>query len=90
LVRDVSRTNLFLAAQALVRAGAAIARAWCWTTTALLAQQPALERVWLRGSLLRFLSTLDKTRGLGVYLLSDTNSFMTGADIFVDGGYTTT
>jgi NAD(P)-dependent dehydrogenase (short-subunit alcohol dehydrogenase family) len=59
-------------------------------TAMQLAEKPDLEKVWLQGSLLGRLSTTDEYRGPAVYLLSDASSFMTGADMLVDGGHTTT
>jgi NAD(P)-dependent dehydrogenase (short-subunit alcohol dehydrogenase family) len=57
-------------------------------TDTLLAERPDLEEEWLRGSMLDRLSTPDEFRGPVLYLLSKASSFMTGADLIVDGGHT--
>lgn len=57
-------------------------------TDMLLAERPDLEEEWLRGSMLDRLSTPDEFRGPVLYLLSKASSFMTGADLIVDGGHT--
>lgn len=57
-------------------------------TDKLLKERPDLEEIWLGGSMLDRLSTPDEFRGPAIYLLSDASSFMTGADLRVDGGHT--
>ncbi|BEJ11941.1 hypothetical protein CspHIS471_0204010 [Cutaneotrichosporon sp. HIS471] len=57
-------------------------------TDVLLKQKPEYEKTWLDGSLLGRLSTVDEFRGPAIFLLSDASSFMTGADLVVDGGHT--
>ncbi|KAI5451653.1 hypothetical protein NCC49_001634 [Naganishia albida] len=57
-------------------------------TDMLLAERPDLEEEWLRGSMLERLSTPDEFRGPVLYLLSKASSFMTGANLIVDGGHT--
>lgn len=57
-------------------------------TDGLLNQRPDLEEEWLRGSMLHRLSTPDEFRGPVLFLLTNASSFMTGADIKVDGGHT--
>jgi NAD(P)-dependent dehydrogenase (short-subunit alcohol dehydrogenase family) len=57
-------------------------------TDQLLAQRPDLEEEWLRGSMLQRLSTPDEFRGPVLFLLSNASSFMTGADLMIDGGHT--
>ncbi|KAK4689333.1 hypothetical protein P7C73_g780, partial [Tremellales sp. Uapishka_1] len=57
-------------------------------TDELLAARPDLEDEWLRGSMLQRLSTPDEFRGPVLFLLSKGSSFMTGADLLIDGGHT--
>ncbi|OCF31026.1 short-chain dehydrogenase [Kwoniella heveanensis BCC8398] len=57
-------------------------------TDGLLAQRPDLEKEWLSGSMLHRLSTPDEFRGPVLFLLSKASSFVTGADLLVDGGHT--
>jgi NAD(P)-dependent dehydrogenase (short-subunit alcohol dehydrogenase family) len=57
-------------------------------TDQLLAENPDLEREWLSGSMLHRLSTPDEFRGPVLFLLSKASSFMTGADLLIDGGHT--
>lgn len=56
-------------------------------TDALLEQRPDLEELWLSGSMLNRLSTPDEFRGPTLFLLSRAASFVTGADLIVDGGH---
>lgn len=57
-------------------------------TDQLLAERPDLDQEWLRGSMLGRLSTPDEFRGPVIFLLSQASSFVTGADLLVDGGHT--
>jgi NAD(P)-dependent dehydrogenase (short-subunit alcohol dehydrogenase family) len=57
-------------------------------TDQLLAENPELEKEWLSGSMLERLSTPDEYRGPVLFLLSKASSFMTGADLLIDGGHT--
>lgn len=57
-------------------------------TDQLLAERPDLDEEWLRGSMLHRLSTPEEFRGPVIFLLSKASSFMTGADLIVDGGHT--
>jgi len=59
-------------------------------TAALLEDQPHLDEIWHATALLGRLCTVDELRGPVTFLLSDASSFMTGADILVDGGHTAT
>ena len=56
------------------------------TSTDLL--DAAVEKHWMEGNMLQRLSEADEYRGAVQYLLSDASSFVTGADIRVDGGHT--
>ena len=47
-----------------------------------------VEKHWREGNMLQRLSEADEYRGAAQYLLSDASSFVTGADIRVDGGHT--
>jgi NAD(P)-dependent dehydrogenase (short-subunit alcohol dehydrogenase family) len=57
-------------------------------TAELLEQRPDLDEEWLKGSMLERLSTPDEYRGPVIFLLSKASSFMTGADLIIDGGHT--
>ncbi|WWC70482.1 uncharacterized protein I206_104433 [Kwoniella pini CBS 10737] len=57
-------------------------------TDQLLAEKKELEAEWLSGSMLHRLSTPDEFRGPVLFLLSKASSFVTGADLLVDGGHT--
>lgn len=46
------------------------------------------EKVWTEESMLKRLSEPEDYRGPVVFLLSDASSYVTGADLLVDGGYT--
>lgn len=56
-------------------------------TDDLLAVNPDLERIWMAGALLNKLGVPDDFKAPAVFLLSPGNSFMTGADLRVDGGH---
>lgn len=47
-----------------------------------------LEQIWTEGNMLMRISEADEYRGPILFLLSDASSFVTGADIRVDGGHT--
>jgi NAD(P)-dependent dehydrogenase (short-subunit alcohol dehydrogenase family) len=53
-----------------------------------LLKDPNTRHLMSEGSMLRRISETDEYRGPVVFLLSDASSYMTGADILVDGGYT--
>ncbi|KAK6199651.1 hypothetical protein LQW54_010035 [Pestalotiopsis sp. IQ-011] len=56
-------------------------------TDALLATNPDLERIWMAGALLNRLGAPEDFKAPAVFLLSAGSSFMTGADLRVDGGH---
>ncbi|KAK5196985.1 hypothetical protein LTR72_000211 [Exophiala xenobiotica] len=47
-----------------------------------------LEKMWAQESMLKRLSDPEEYRGSVVFLLSDASSYVTGADLLVDGGCT--
>lgn len=49
---------------------------------------PDTKRLWTEGNMLCRLSEAHEYRGVVVFLLSDASSYMTGADVRVDGGHT--
>lgn len=57
-------------------------------TQGLFDARPWLPDMWTKSSLLGRLSTPDEFRGPAIFLLSSASSFMTGADMLVDGGHT--
>nr|POE87730.1 d-arabinitol 2-dehydrogenase [ribulose-forming] [Quercus suber]POF00893.1 d-arabinitol 2-dehydrogenase [ribulose-forming] [Quercus suber] len=56
-------------------------------TDALLANEPEIEKVWMAGALLGRLGAPEDFKAPAIYLLSKGSSFMTGADLRVDGGH---
>ncbi|KAH8649132.1 NADP-dependent mannitol dehydrogenase [Xylariales sp. PMI_506] len=56
-------------------------------TDALLAAEPEVEKTWMAGALLGRLGVPDDFKAPAVFLLADGSSFMTGADLRVDGGH---
>lgn len=53
----------------------------------LLRAEPDVEKIWMAGALLGRLATADEFKAPAVFLLSRGSSFMTGADLRVDGGH---
>lgn len=56
-------------------------------TNQLLQAEPEVEKTWMAGALLGRLSTPVEFKAPAVFLLSEGSSFMTGADLRVDGGH---
>ncbi|KAJ9149328.1 NADP-dependent mannitol dehydrogenase [Pleurostoma richardsiae] len=56
-------------------------------TDQLLAAEPEVEKTWMAGALLGRLGVPDDFKAPAVFLLADGSSFMTGADLRVDGGH---
>ncbi|KAK5110285.1 hypothetical protein LTR62_006138 [Meristemomyces frigidus] len=54
---------------------------------ALFEQYPERRRDWPTQNMLGKLSKPQEYRGAGVFLISDASSFMTGADLRIDGGH---
>ncbi|KAJ5218501.1 short-chain dehydrogenase [Penicillium cinerascens] len=55
--------------------------------TAEALQKPGMESQWVGDNMLFRLSTVDEFRGPVLLMLGDGSSFMTGADLRVDGGH---
>lgn len=69
-----------------------ISPAWIWTREVAKAANGDREKwepVWGKFHILRRLGDVDECAGPTVFLLSNEASFITGADLFVDGGYLT-
>ncbi|KAI1357052.1 short chain dehydrogenase [Xylaria sp. FL0043] len=56
-------------------------------TDELLAAAPEIEKIWMGGALLGRLGAPEDFKAPAVFLLSAGSSFMTGADLRVDGGH---
>jgi NAD(P)-dependent dehydrogenase (short-subunit alcohol dehydrogenase family) len=56
-------------------------------TDSLLAQKEAMMTEWLNGSMLGRLSFAEEFKAPAVFLLCDGSSYMTGADLRIDGGH---
>jgi NAD(P)-dependent dehydrogenase (short-subunit alcohol dehydrogenase family) len=56
-------------------------------TDQLLAEKPEIETLWMAGALLGRLGAPEDFKAPAIYMLSDGSSFMTGADLRVDGGH---
>lgn len=56
-------------------------------TDKLLAEKPEVEETWMKGALLNRLGAPEDFKAPAVFLLAPGSSFMTGADLRVDGGH---
>ncbi|RDW79569.1 hypothetical protein BP6252_04207 [Coleophoma cylindrospora] len=56
-------------------------------TDELLTAEPEVEKTWMAGALLGRLGAPEDFKAPAVFLLADGSSFMTGADLRVDGGH---
>jgi NAD(P)-dependent dehydrogenase (short-subunit alcohol dehydrogenase family) len=56
-------------------------------TDELLAADPEVEKTWMAGALLERLGAPEDFKAPAVFLLAPGSSFMTGADLRVDGGH---
>lgn len=56
--------------------------------TAETLADPEMDKLWTGDNMLMRLSYADEYRGAAMFLLSDASSFVTGADLRVDGGHT--
>lgn len=56
-------------------------------TNALIDANPEVEKTFMAGALLGRLGTPEDFKAPAVFLLSEGSSFMTGADLRVDGGH---
>ncbi|KAI1311480.1 short chain dehydrogenase [Xylaria venustula] len=56
-------------------------------TDDLLATAPEIEKIWMAGALLGRLGAPEDFKAPAIFLLSPGSSFMTGADLRVDGGH---
>jgi NAD(P)-dependent dehydrogenase (short-subunit alcohol dehydrogenase family) len=52
-----------------------------------LAVEPELEETWMAGALLGRLGAPEDFEAPAIFLLASSSSFMTGADLRVDGGH---
>ena len=56
-------------------------------TGQFLAEKPEIERLWMMGALLGRLGGPEDFEAPAIFRLADGSSFMTGADLRVDGGH---
>lgn len=69
-----------------------VSPAWIWTKEvekAAIGGRDQWEPVWGKFHLLRRLGEVEECAGPIAFLLSDEASFITGADLYIDGGYLT-
>ena len=59
-------------------------------TDELLAKEPELHKLWMAGSLLGRLGAPEDFKAPAIFLLTPGSSWMTGADLRVDGGHCAT
>lgn len=70
----------------------AVSPAWIWTKEvekAAIGGREKWEPVWGKFHLLRRLGSVEECSGPIVFLLSEEASFISGTDLFIDGGYLT-
>jgi len=70
----------------------AVSPAWIWTKEvekAAIGGRDQWEPIWGKFHLLRRLGEVEECAGPIAFLLSDEASFITGADLYIDGGYLT-
>ena len=51
-------------------------------------QEPWLKEMWIKESMLNRVSKPEEFRGAGIFLLSNASSYVTGANLIIDGGHT--
>lgn len=70
----------------------AVSPAWIWTKEvekAAIGGREKWEPIWGKFHVLRRLGSVEECSGPITFLLSEEASFITGADLFIDGGYLT-
>jgi len=56
-------------------------------TDKLLQDEPEIEETWMRGAMLGLLGAPADFKGPAIFLLAPASSWMTGADLRIDGGH---
>jgi len=56
-------------------------------TDELLEKEPEMEKVWMAGAMMGRLGKVEDFMAPVVFMLAEGSSFMTGADLRVDGGH---
>lgn len=56
--------------------------------TKRMEENPELEKIWCRENMMGRLAQTSEFKGAALFLLSNASSFMTGANLLVDGGHT--